>query len=114
MAEDVVSVTGTVKQGIARIELFVDVSRVQDDWLVTVHFEDAFYDGTTGEPAPGSAKFDTRIINRVWSQIKDDPEVVAIADAMRDKIYEWRAEDIAAEEANPPPLGTALKVGGIW
>jgi hypothetical protein len=64
MGEDVTSVTGSVKQSIARDEMFVDVSRSQDEWLVTVHFEDAFYDGATGEMAPGSAKFDTRIVNR--------------------------------------------------
>jgi len=103
MAEDIGAVARTVKQSIARIEISVEVARAQDDWLVTVHFEDAYYDGTTGEAAPGSGKFDTMIINRTWAQIKDDPEAVAIAEAIRDKCYEWREEDLAAQQENPQP-----------
>jgi hypothetical protein len=103
MAEPVADVDAMVKQSIARIELFVDVSKTQDDWLVTVHFEDALYDNQTGEVAPGSGKFDTMVINRTWAQIRDDPECVALAQAIKDKCYEWRTEDLVAAQSNPQP-----------
>ena len=102
MAEVKSTGTVTVSQSIARIQISVDAVLPQDDWLLEAHFEDAMHDAA-GKAV--STKFGTRVVRRSWAQIKDDPEIVALQATIKNKIYQYRQEDIDYAENNPPAQG---------
>lgn len=95
------TMTVTRRQSIARIEMMVDASRPREDWLFTLFFEEAFYDGNDNV-VPGTQRFPSRIVARRWSQIKDEAQISALHSMLRRKAYEWLAED--ASRPSPDDL----------
>jgi hypothetical protein len=98
MAEILGEITGTRKQSMARVEVFTPAHLSPDDWEVAIHFENAEYDAA-GNLVPGTQVFGAREVRRKFGAVKGDPEVVALVAKIKEKGYEWRAEDIQAAAA---------------
>lgn len=107
MPENLGAISATRKQSIARVELFTDANRAQDDWSLVIHFEDALYDA--GDVLiPGTQQFGSRVVERRFGDIKADALTAAGATVTVGQLaaliaaggYTYRAADIAAHEAD--------------
>ena len=109
MAEIIGTETLTQKQSIARVELFTDARLTPDQWALTVHFEDGFYN--EADELVGETQFGTRRVVRAFGAIKDTSisaagatvTVAQLAALIQAACYQFRTEDIAAEQTPIAP-----------
>lgn len=104
MAVTLETATITIKQSIARVELFTDAAKAQADWSLVFHFEDGSY-GASGELV-GATQFGTRRVERAFGAIANDSitstdgtltvTVAQLADLIKQGGYKYRQEDIDA------------------
>lgn len=114
----------TMKQSIARVELFTDAVRPQGDWWLTVHFEDGLYDASdtlVGTTQFGSRRVDRRFADMAVEEVTVEGTTLTIAQIAQFVAagsYKLRQQDIdraaAAEaaaaqqpEIQPPLLETS-------
>lgn len=99
MAETIETVSGEMKQSIARLTLFTEAELSPEDWRLVAHFEDGFYvDGRL----VGPTNFGSRIVNRRFGDIKDMTieaagvkiNIAQLAALIQAGIYKFRQEDI--------------------
>lgn len=99
MAETIETVSGEMKQSIARVELFTDATLKPEDWRLVAHFEDGLYsDGVL----VGNTVFGTRRVERKFGDIKDirvkaagvDISIAQLAALIQAGIYKFRQDDI--------------------
>lgn len=104
MAVELEKVSGSLKQSIARVELFTDAALLPDDWRFVIHFEDGTY-GADGKLL-GSTRFGTRRVEARFGDIKNDViangiTVAQVAGLIQIEAYALRAKQIN-DEANKP------------
>jgi hypothetical protein len=128
MAVDLTTNNVTVRQSIARVELFTDVSRVPASWLLVYHFEDGSY-GDDGVLV-GRTSFGSRRVERFFGNIQnteiDDGSgnmatIAQIAAWIKAAGYVFRQEDIDAasqlqakrEAAKVAPPAQEVKIDSL-
>lgn len=109
MAETIESLPNvTLKQSIARIELFTDAALPSDDWRLVIHFEDGLYDAAGKLLQP--TQFGTRMVTRRFGDIRTDSaapgiSVAQLAAMIQSRAYAYRTQDIAAAQPPQPTEG---------
>lgn len=109
MAEEIESnVTVTMKESIARVELFTDAAKHPDDWELRAHFEVGAY--TAQGNLVGPTTFGSRRVERKFGAIKNETinaagvtiTIAQLAALIQAGVYAFRAADIATSEGPQP------------
>jgi hypothetical protein len=103
MSEIIGTVSGTIKESIARVELYTDANLAPDDWQLVVHFEKATYDANGNMIGP--SEFGSRRVAVRFGDVKDmkigssTETIQQLAGKIQKACYQLRTQDIDREEA---------------
>jgi hypothetical protein len=103
MSEIIGTVSGTIKESIARVELYTDANLAPDDWQLVVHFEKATYDANGNMIGP--SEFGSRRVPFRFGDVKDmkigssTETIQQLAGKIQKVCYQLRTQDIDREEA---------------
>jgi hypothetical protein len=103
MSEIIGTVNGTIKESVARVELYTDANLAPDDWQLVVYFEKATYDADG--KIVGTSEFGSRRVPVRFGDVKDmkigssTETVQQLAGKIQKVCYQIRAQDVDQQEA---------------